>query len=214
MPSLFDFHANISVNENALKVSTRAFHATLDLPNLKTFLPAEIDPVSLAFIDGILNVELQVPLYNIESMDRCLLPPIPTGALDIINTSIVEWLENSVNVLGTPESMQNGRIPSNFFLQMMRAFAFIETSGSTAVQAWKRSAVYVSFSNLLAGTALYRYCVTVLEPLIDDLPKKITKRTLQMTELLESMSDSIGSWILYCQKILPQKPNVDVSSKF
>jgi hypothetical protein len=44
-----------------------------DLPNLKSHLQPNICSVSLALIDGILDVELQVPLYNIELDERSLL---------------------------------------------------------------------------------------------------------------------------------------------
>jgi hypothetical protein len=212
-PSLFDFHANVTVNESSLKASNRTFHMPQDLPNLKSHLQPNICSVSLALIDGILDVELQVPLYNIELDERSLLPPIEISSLDNISTSIIAWLNSSMEVLSTPESLKNGRIPSNFYLQMMRALAFIESSESTAVRSWEKRRLYALLSNLMAGTSLYRYCVTVLEPLIDDFPKLITRRTFQMTELLECMSNSIGSWIVYCETVLPKKLNADVSYK-
>lgn len=201
MVSLFDLHATLHLNRASLKHSQKYFNKDYDIPDLISWSNFDPSSMEMSILEGILDTEFEVAFISNKRGDELNLPCIPPVRFDALRFCVFDWLEESLSRIRSVAFFKEGRLPDGFVLQMIRAVSFLHSSGVrpfTLVRSF-----YGKFLDTLGTISLYRYAVTVLDPLLQGLEDRFAKRAPYLLQLCKKMNESLETWITSFEKELP-----------
>lgn len=205
MPSLFDVYATLCLNSASLKLSSKCFNEDFKFPDLVSLSRFDANSKEMSIIEGILDTELEMAfICNIRG-DRLNLPFFPPARFDSLRMRIFEWLEATLDTMRSASFFKEGKIPEVLVLQMVRAVSFLHSSGARPLSLVKP--FYRKFLDTIGIISLYRYAVTVLDPLLDMLQKHFVNRT-HLLQLCTKMNEALEVWISSFEEELPRQFDV------
>lgn len=200
-PSLFELQAALSLHDEALKESNRAFSGEIPFPEPP--FSGRNTPLDAA-LETIFDVELEIP-----SFENLNLPEISAERVTAVVDKLLEWINTSVMLMESSKAVMVGKFPSDYLLKMIRALAFVYSAEPDRFD--QAHSLYARISNCIAALAIYRYFVNVMKPLGRGISKDVERRSASVKELAENLNELIKLWLAYMSSYISSSFPVSVN---
>ena len=194
MPPLFELQASFNLHWKALKCSRKNTY----LPKLTQMIKSEEllkNGFVVTYAEGIKDVCLDMALYCTSPIsNQQLVPQLDRDTLAAMNLDLRDFARDAVADLCTVDFIQEGRIPEDFILQLLRAIAFMKTLDATLTT--HADAFYTSLVFAMSYLTCYQYFSNILEPIVYGLPKFLGKDSAKARTIVDLLKQVSSSWIM------------------
>jgi hypothetical protein len=194
-PSLFELQAVISTSDSALLSSWAKFSRPF-LPKLPDFANEEL-PIVSTVLEGILDVYLDLPV----KLDNEHYFFSADELMDPLSQILVDWLQASLPFLQSAEAFDNGHIPPNYLLQLIRALGYIYSIGKQDLLV---AGFYQSFHYCLWAHGIARYSHGVIRQIAEEMIKQTSQRALAIKGLANALLALVNAWNQFILSAFPK----------
>jgi hypothetical protein len=148
-------------------------------------------------LDGIFDLEMEMPLtYDLGGL-------IPQESYATLKTSLIEWVEACLEVLGSEAMFCKASVEKEGLARMVRALGFAR--GLDMPHSPQPDRLYFRCRDALAAIAIHRYSTIVLLPTAHQHKALATKdkRGSKYTSLILSIDIAVEMWVSYISDRLP-----------